>query len=205
MQIRPWELAHPPSPSDSPSPAPSNAESNGEKTSRRISMSSNLSARKADIELVNHFEHPVEVVSVSEDPTSSPNSPSSSHHPAIPLGAILTDGYRDSWDMPSSQPSPLTPLQHPESNPPQKADHGLQHHASKFSVLPRRPPTHSAPYAVPQAVHLSTRARVFGPERVVLDPRIRAVHKRVLRDILASGVLSGTVLTVVVLVLPPVR
>ena len=49
---------------------------------------------------------------------------------------------------------------------------------------------------------LSARARVFGPERVVLDPRIRAVHRRTVRDLLLTGAVCGTVLTVVVVALP---
>ena len=60
-----------------------------------------------------------------------------------------------------------------------------------------------APYGV--RAPLGARARVFGPERVVLDPRIRRAHRRVLRDILSFGALAGTVLTVVVLVLPHAR
>lgn len=48
----------------------------------------------------------------------------------------------------------------------------------------------------------SARAKVFGPERVVLDPRIRAVHRRVVRDLLLAGFVSGSLLTVVVVALP---
>lgn len=53
-----------------------------------------------------------------------------------------------------------------------------------------------------RGLSLSARARVFGPERVVLDPRIKAVHRRVMRDILVVGFVWGVVLTVVVLALP---
>ncbi|KIP10419.1 hypothetical protein PHLGIDRAFT_125613 [Phlebiopsis gigantea 11061_1 CR5-6] len=48
----------------------------------------------------------------------------------------------------------------------------------------------------------AARAKVFGPERVVLDPRIRAVHRRVVRDLLLAGFVSGSLLTVVVVALP---
>ena len=72
-------------------------------------------------------------------------------------------------------------------------------------MLSKQPPRSSAPYAVPSTVDFSARARVFGPERVVLDPRIRAVHKRVIRDILVSGIVYGTLLTAVVVSLPSVR
>lgn len=46
------------------------------------------------------------------------------------------------------------------------------------------------------------RGHIFGPERVVLDPRIKAVHRRVMRDILLVGFVWGIMFTVVVLMLP---
>ncbi|OBZ70266.1 hypothetical protein A0H81_09756 [Grifola frondosa] len=49
------------------------------------------------------------------------------------------------------------------------------------------------------------RPPVFGPERVVLDPRIRAVHRAVMRDILFVGFWWTVVFTVVVLAVPGVR
>ncbi|KAI0343402.1 hypothetical protein BDW22DRAFT_1167627 [Trametopsis cervina] len=49
---------------------------------------------------------------------------------------------------------------------------------------------------------LPTHARIFGPERPILDPRIRAAHKRVLRDMLMAGFVWGSVWTAVVLCIP---
>lgn len=118
--------------------------------------------------------------------------PSTSHRP---LHGVIPDSYRDTWDLPSSPSSPSLPFP--------TTQHNLHHTASGFSMLSKklRP---DAPYSVSSssALSLSTRARVFGPERVVLDPRIRAVHRRVMRDLLVAGFVFGTGLTVVVLVLP---
>ncbi|EKM59967.1 uncharacterized protein PHACADRAFT_250789 [Phanerochaete carnosa HHB-10118-sp] len=207
MQLRPWELSYPPASSDIPSPPTT---SSGKK-SRRMSMSSAGSMRK-DSEVIELFELPSVPSGVLEEQCESTDEilelpradgdvgPSTSRLPPHGLSPIITNGYRDSWDLPSlptQSASPTLPISDPQQ-------HKLQHRKSKFSLLSKRS-RHDAPYSVPPTPTLSTRARVFGPERVVLDPRIREVHKRVLRDILLSGFVLGTTLTVVVLALPHAR
>lgn len=212
MQLRPWELAYPPPSTDTVDTLPPS-----DKRSRRASGSTTASLRKAHIELVETHDAP-------QPPPPQESSPF--RDPAAPprgLAPIVTDGYRDVWD---AAPPPRAP-----SPPPAAEPHGLRHYASRFSVLSKKS-RHDAPYAVARAATpvpattttpatavasaperspaepepmLSARARVFGPERVVLDPRIRAVHRRVMRDILVAGFVCGTVLTVVVVALPHAR
>ncbi|KAI0687408.1 hypothetical protein BC835DRAFT_1419885 [Cytidiella melzeri] len=49
---------------------------------------------------------------------------------------------------------------------------------------------------------VSVRLRIFGPERAVVDPRVRAAHKRVLAEILIAGLVWGSIWTAVALALP---
>ncbi|KAI0371608.1 hypothetical protein BV20DRAFT_965345 [Pilatotrama ljubarskyi] len=49
------------------------------------------------------------------------------------------------------------------------------------------------------------RPPVFGPERPVLDPRIREVHRAVMRDMLAFGFVCTAVFTIVLLAVPSVH
>ncbi|KAI0638539.1 hypothetical protein C8Q77DRAFT_1215317 [Trametes polyzona] len=49
------------------------------------------------------------------------------------------------------------------------------------------------------------RPPVFGPERPVLDPRIREVHRAVLRDMLAAGFVCTAIFTAIVLAVPSVQ
>jgi hypothetical protein len=166
IQIRPWELAHPPASASHALPAPSNTE--------KRPPSASSSTHKTHVELEpGEFSAPPPVahalpLTPHTPPADVPSSPA----------LLLADGYRDTWDAP---PPPLSP-------------------ARPASVLSRRP-SPAAPYAVP----LGPRARIFGPERVVLDPRIRAVHARVMREVVLGGSAIGAVLTVVVLVLPVCR
>ncbi|KAL6307174.1 hypothetical protein BKA93DRAFT_823638 [Sparassis latifolia] len=50
-----------------------------------------------------------------------------------------------------------------------------------------------------------SRPPVFGPEKVVLDPRIQAVHRRVMRDILWVGFAWTAMFTAIVLAVPARR
>lgn len=49
------------------------------------------------------------------------------------------------------------------------------------------------------------RPRMFGPERIVLDPRIQAVHNKVMMDMLWVGLVWGTMWAVGVVSLPGMR
>ncbi|GJE87465.1 regulator of G protein signalling domain-containing protein [Phanerochaete sordida] len=134
--------------------------------------------------------------------------------PALP--PLVADGYRDAWDAPSPTLGPRSPLSPTSPTSPTSPSAPSLPHPPPSPHSPRKPSiwrkmrrskdveAADAPYAV-RAPGLGARARVFGPERVVLDPRIRRAHRRVLRDILSFGALAGTVLAVVVLALPHAR
>lgn len=211
-QLRPWELVSPPASSE----AGSSTYTTFDRRSRRTSTSSSGSR---SVEAIQMSRRPYQSFEPSSPPTVSEAQSSltdkksfvdidirdvvledslpsplsmSSHRRPTGLAPIITDGYRDTWDdlpSPHQPPTPLSPL------PP--GDRQLRHYGSKLSILSKK--SRDAPYVVPT---LSTRVKVFGPERVVLDPRIRAVHRRVMRDILVAGFVVGTILTVVVVALP---
>lgn len=158
-----------------------------------------------------NFSSPPPPISI---PSSHSHSQSYSHAHSRMSGASFalptyarSDGYRDEWVGPPSPtasslpfpPTPAAPIPVPElsalrrfwSRPrrEQGARESSRSGEARRGSGDARPP-------------LGLRARVFGPERVVLDPRIRAVHRRVMRDILAAGAVWGVLCTVVVLVLP---
>ena len=225
MQLRPWELASLPFSSEEVSAAPP---ASSDRKLRRISVSTSTSVPQRNFELSEVSERPLEPQSPVMSGTDSEakdsktadisievrhvdepsSSPSSSRRRPSGLTPIITDGYRDVWD---DVPSPLPHSVHPpvsslpvSSNPQTYAERGrrLRRYTSMFSVLSNKT-TRDAPYPVsPRSPMLSTRAKVFGPERVVLDTRIRAVHRRVMRDIVMVGFVVGTLLTVVVVSLP---
>lgn len=185
MQLRPWELAFPPATSEDLSP-PATATSY-EKRSHRTSLGSVGSLRKG---VVDVFEYPAVPPAVLEEQRdASGDITELDRAPRLSPPAVLgADGYRDTWDAPTFAPT-LSPTLLPD--------------VERALPAPAHAP-HDTPYATAPAT-LGARARVFGPERVVLDPRIRAVHRRVLRDIILFGLVAGTALTAVVLVLPHAR
>lgn len=138
-------------------------------------------------------------------------SPISPRPPPHGMAPIITK-HRDAWGFPPSAPGSPNPSTYATHTPPAsprtdekaglrsdaKTAETASHLKNAFAVRPQ----HIGPYV---ETNRSTRQRVFGPERVVLDPRIRAVHKRVLRDMLVCGLVSGIVLTAVVLALPSAR
>jgi hypothetical protein len=69
--------------------------------------------------------------------------------------------------------------------------------------FPSHPHSHSHPHAHAHAHQPSfPRPPIFGPERVVEDPRILAVHRRVLFDVLSLGFAVMGVVVAVVLCVP---
>ncbi|KAH9833778.1 uncharacterized protein C8Q71DRAFT_860050 [Rhodofomes roseus] len=50
--------------------------------------------------------------------------------------------------------------------------------------------------------YAAKRAPLFGPEKVVLDPRIRALHRRAFRDVLCFGLVATAIFAAVVLSVP---
>lgn len=144
--------------------------------------------------------------------THAPSSRSSSPHNGDQkgLGGVIegdvSSAHYDDFDLDLESPGPIvvpSSLQsstEKKSRPPPIIVSG---HRDQWDS-PTPGTTASPPTLAPQlpSVDMSTRARIFGPERVVIDPRIRAVHRRVMRDILLVGFVWGTVWTVVILCLP---
>ncbi|KAI0772583.1 hypothetical protein BC629DRAFT_1595251 [Irpex lacteus] len=129
---------------------------------------------------------------------SSLSSPASTSKKRPP--PIITSNHRDHWCPPPNFASvdmsrTATAVSAPSHGTSTQRDlHPLPHVAC--------PPKTSSTASQTTLPVLSTRARMFGPERVVMDPRIRAVHRRILRDMLVVGFIWSVVWTVVILCLP---
>ncbi|TDL29970.1 hypothetical protein BD410DRAFT_823929 [Rickenella mellea] len=115
---------------------------------------------------------------------------------------------------PSSSPYPYSPQDfHPNSHnpiPPSQANpthnstykYPADSHSHSHTSIPNGPRAVRTPRTPPTSRNGYHRPPIFGPERVVQDPRIKEVHKAVVRDILVVGALSIVVWSAVVLSVP---
>ncbi|KAI0681916.1 hypothetical protein BC835DRAFT_1425088 [Cytidiella melzeri] len=219
-QLRPWELtipddensaARPSSPQDD-SCQKEHFQPNAEFSLHSRSVGSS-NVTKVPLDDVPDFDLDLNSPGPIILPSFHPSSNDQKHAPT--LFDIGSSAHRDTWGPPPSKlpqlvdaddaeslpPTPFTPptpnsayplLQNPGPSSPTP---------SSSNCYPPRPWSTSSQVSLRQ-VNLSSRARIFGPERVVLDPRIQAVHRRVMTDILVVGFVWGVVWTVVVLCLP---
>lgn len=137
------------------------------------------------------------------------------NHADYPGPITLTSFNHTTFDN-SSQPVKQSsrPAPHPSLPPtPTSAAHLLS-----FSRTPQTPEfSHVYPpsltsgavyqaeksrFTLKEFTDFSTRTKIYGPEVPVSDPRIRAAHKQVLKDMLFAGLIWGVTWMVIVLCLP---
>ena len=174
-----------------------------ELTTMPLEQCSSNNAKEPFVHLPVNSEH-CESIHASSSRSSSLHNDDKKGHGEV-MQVDISSAHYDDFDLDLESPGPVvvpSSLQSPnekKSRPPPIiiSGHHDQWDLPTSGIAP--PPTLAPPLP---SVDMSTRARIFGPERVVIDPRVRAVHKRVMRDILLVGFVWGTVWTVVILCLP---
>ncbi|KAI0940206.1 hypothetical protein AcV5_001377 [Taiwanofungus camphoratus] len=168
---------------------------------------------KAEIQMSERapWDSQPDIVGARAAPPSSPSSPRRDEMSAIaPFAAC--DGVRDTprdarRPAPSATDRPGLPLSRADSNGkftrpfvrrsrtlhPCPSPHSKEGSGGGASVSTSRSSQAESAYRRPP---------VFGPERVVLDPRIQAVHQRVMRDIVHVGFWWTICFTAIILAVP---
>lgn len=161
-----------------------------------VRLGSSSSAPPSTLEFSQDIKKPKKV----PPPIATP-SPSSRHS----WNTLLTPNQSEFGSpTPMTPRSPWTPTS-PSSRPMLQQSPAFPHFAATATSSRISPKPHAA-NAEGQDLQLPTaltfRTRMFGPERPVLDARIRAAHRRVMRDLMYFGFVWGIVWTAVVCAVP---
>ncbi|KAI0092096.1 hypothetical protein BDY19DRAFT_928321 [Irpex rosettiformis] len=180
MQLRPWEPVAPPLEHSTGTPAV-----DGEccRTAHTVTQESSSLKNgdkeclggigQIDISLARYDDFDLNIDSPGPVVLSTSSVSPNTEKKSLP--AIVTSGHRDHWSSPPASRTLVSSAPSPPVTP-------------SLNALP-----------LPE---LSTRVRISGPERVVTNLRVRAVHKKMMRDILIVGFVWGTLWMVVILCLP---